>query len=251
MKDGKFQKGQAPHNVSDLTNLVQVGQMFGQWCVVSSVVSRDAKGYRVIEVACLGCKGITTKHYDNLKAGKSSTCLTCAAETRRIIPKEYRWLERRYTAAKARCENANDPSYANYGGRGIRLCFASSTEYITYLLSLPGASRDKEIDRIDNNGNYEPGNLRWVDRATQSRNRRRNVYVEYKGQRMVLSDFVRDHTNISITKANKLLREGKSLEEIAAYIPKDVGRRAQSVRLGKLRSEAEIRSQSSKSNHST
>lgn len=225
--------------------------MFGQWCVVSSVASRDAKGYRIVEVACLGCKGITTKHYDNLKAGKSSACLTCAVETRRIIPKEYRWLERRYTAAKARCENPNDPSYANYGGRGIKLCFASASEYINYLLSLPGADRSKEIDRIDNNGNYERGNLRWTDRPTQNRNRRRNVYVQYDGKQMVLSDFVRDYTNLSLTKASKLLREGKTLEEIASYIPRDVGRRAQSVRLGKLRSSAEIRSQPSKSSNRT
>lgn len=251
MKDGRFQKGQTAHNASDLTKLVQVGQMFGQWCAISSVVSRDARGYRVIEVRCTGCNTVTTKHYDNLKAGKSSACLTCAAEQRRIIPKEYLWLEKRYTAAKARCENPNDPSYPNYGGRGIKLCFASASEYINYLLSLPGADRSKEIDRIANNGNYERGNLRWTDRPTQNRNRRRNVYVQYDGKQMVLSDFVRDYTNLSLTKASKLLREGKTLEEIASYIPRDVGRRAQSVRLGKLRSSAEIRSQPSKSPNRT
>lgn len=221
--------------------------MFGQWCVVSSEVSRDAKGYRVVEVKCAGCNTVTQKHYDNLKASKSTACLPCKAEQKRIIPEEFRWLERRYSAAKNRCDNPNDASYANYGGRGVRMRFSSASEYINYVLALPGAAKDKEIDRIDNDGNYERGNLRWASRITQSRNRRRNIYVEYKGQRMVLSDFARDHTNLSLTKVNVLLREGKTPEEIASYIPRDVGRRAQGVRLGKLRPSAEIRSQSAKS----
>jgi hypothetical protein len=209
--------------------------MFGQWCVVSAEVSRDDKGYRIVEVKCAGCNTVTQKHYDNLKAGKSTVCLPCKAEQRRIIPEEFKWLERRYSAAKQRCESPNDTSYANYGGRGIRMCFSSASEYINYVLTLPGAAKDKEIDRIDNDGNYERGNLRWTDRKEQSRNRRFNRYVTWQGTQMVWSDFVRNHTHISITKANVLLREGKTLEEIASYNPRNVGRRAQSLRLGKLR----------------
>jgi hypothetical protein len=196
---------------------------------------RDEKGYRIVSVQCTTCGCVAEKHLDNLRAGKSARCISCASESRRRIPIEFLWLERRYQAAKHRCNNSNDPSYNNYGGRGIEFRFKSFEEYFTHVTALPDANATKELDRINNDGHYEPGNLRWVDRKEQSRNRRPNKYVTWQGTQMVWSDFVRNHTNISVTKANVLLREGKTLEEIASYNPRNVGRRAQSLRLGKLR----------------
>jgi hypothetical protein len=131
------------------------------------------------------------------------------------------------------------------------MLFQSAKEFIDYMRALPGASREKEIDRVDNNGPYGPGNLRWTTDAEQSRNQRDTKYIMYRGVRYVFGDFVRNCTNISFTKANKLLREGKTPEEIASYIPKDVGRRAQGVRLGKLRPSAELCNKSDTSDDSS
>lgn len=134
-----------------------------------------------------------------------------------------------------RCNNPQDPGYADYGARGVKVLFATKQEYIQYVCSLPGFDLYLELDRINNDGNYAPGNLRWVTRDQNMRNRRDNIKVRWQDQEMVFTDFVRNYTNLSRAQARKMFARGYSLEEIAAHVPADVGRRGQSIRLGKLR----------------
>lgn len=79
-----------------------------------------------------------------------------------------------YAGMKDRCYNSRAPQYVNYGGRGIRICkewLDSYTAFETWALE-KGYSDDLSIDRINVNGNYEPGNCRWVDKKVQANNKR-------------------------------------------------------------------------------
>src|SRR4029077_9816353 len=72
-----------------------------------------------------------------------------------------------------RCRNPNDTRFQHYGGRGISIC-PQWEDFAAFAKDVgPHPGPGYTFDRINNNGNYEPGNVRWADRQTQARNQRR------------------------------------------------------------------------------
>lgn len=89
---------------------------------------------------------------------------------------------------KARCYNKNNKAYLRYGGRGISMCDEWKNSFINFKewAENNGYLETLSIDRIDNNGNYEPLNCRWATDKQQSNNRRSNILYEYKGKKQNL-----------------------------------------------------------------
>lgn len=95
---------------------------------------------------------------------------------------------------KARCTNAKHSAYHNYGGRGITVCkqWLESFDVFKSWAVDNGYADDLEIDRIDNNGNYEPSNCHFVSRKENSRNRRDNHLISAFGETKTLVEWSED-----------------------------------------------------------
>lgn len=107
-------------------------------------------------------------------------------------------------------------SKPEYAGRGISVC-AEWKEYVnfrTWALSY-GYSDDLTIERVNNDGNYEPSNCKWATIAEQTRNRRSSVLLEFNGERMTQSEWGRK-LGIDPTTIHYRLKNGLSMEEVFA-----------------------------------
>lgn len=90
-----------------------------------------------------------------------------------------------------RCENPDHPRYADWGGRGIRVCDRWQ-DFANFLADMGPRPPGMSLDRWpDNNGNYEPGNCRWATPVEQVRNRRNAIDVTMEGITMGLKDWCR------------------------------------------------------------
>lgn len=82
-----------------------------------------------------------------------------------------------YLDMVARCTRPSHKAYARYGGRGITVCEQWRADFWTFVADVGERPAGLSIDRVNNDGNYEPGNVRWADQSTQSKNRRPAAYA--------------------------------------------------------------------------
>jgi len=90
---------------------------------------------------------------------------------------------------KKRCTNKKHNRYARYGGRGISVCARWAKDFTAFYADMgPRPSKDHQIDRINNDGNYEPQNCRWATRRENMLNTGRAMFAEYQGKNVCLKD---------------------------------------------------------------
>jgi hypothetical protein len=89
-----------------------------------------------------------------------------------------------------RCRNPNHRAFKNYGGRGISVCEQWSA-FDVFSRDMGPRPLGGLLDRIDNNGPYQPGNCRWATRQEQNSNRRNCIYIDMGGVRVTLKEYCR------------------------------------------------------------
>ena len=93
-----------------------------------------------------------------------------------------------WTQIKGRCRNIANKDYASYGGRGISICERWMI-FANFLEDVGPRPDSTSIDRINNSGNYEPGNVRWATATEQNRNTRRNRMLTANGMTKCLAEW--------------------------------------------------------------
>ena len=122
-----------------------------------------------------------------------------------------------YRAMLNRCINKDSDSYYRYGGRGISICerWIGKGGILNFFKDMGVPPSDKyQIDRIDNNGNYEPGNCRWVSSRENSRNKNNNVVLTLNGNSACLAAWSEELNIPYATLYSRLKRGGLSDKEI-------------------------------------
>lgn len=172
-----------------------IGQRFGRL----KVIGFSHRNHHSFWNCICDCGGVSVVDRSNLKNRNTKSCGCLRKE---ISPTKTHGLSRTplhraWESMKRRCNNKNDTGYKNYGGRGIAVCnrwMESFENFYEDMGEIP--SKNHSIDRIDNNGDYEPGNCRWATRKQQCRNKRNNVFYEFRGKKRTLGE-ISEITNIN------------------------------------------------------
>lgn len=151
------------------------GERYGRLQVIGPSETRIRN--RTCHECLCECGTRVTVTTDFLRSGHRRSCGCLQQEVslkgthgfaRRIVPTRPEY--RAYQGAKARCNNPRASSFENYGGRGIEFRFTSFQQFLDELGPRPEG--DYSLDRIDSDGHYEPGNVRWATKSLQSFNKR-------------------------------------------------------------------------------
>jgi len=172
------------------------GKTFGRLIVLGQDPIRRKDGARWLCVCeCGNHKSVNGSHLRR-KNIKSCGCLRKEPTPRPIKHGHASKgkITRTYTAwvsTKNRCFNTKNIGYKSYGGRGIAMCKRWASDFSMFLEDMGEKPEGFSLERKDVNGNYEPGNCKWIPRKDQPLNRRSSVYATYKGETKSLVEWAK------------------------------------------------------------
>ena len=158
--------------VVDLT-----GKRFGKWSVIYRA-ENNKKGAAMWHCKC-DCGYERDVLGTNLRLGRTNGCMRCMCGHTKQSGVSNTKIYKVWRNMKQRCFYEKDKSYKDYGSRGITVCDEWKNDFqafYDYVSKLPHfGEKGYSLDRINNNGNYEPNNVRWATAYEQTHNRRKNI----------------------------------------------------------------------------
>lgn len=190
------------------------GQKFGRLTVIGMAATKQKSGETNWTCRC-DCGSPRTVASYKLRSGRTQSCGCLMREQVGQRNTSHGMFGTRiyriWTGMMTRCTNERSENYANYGGRGIRVC-ERWKKFENFYADMIGTYRDDlSIDRIDSNGDYCPENCRWETATRQIRNRRITTILEFNGRTQSLADWA-DELAIPLGTLRERLRRGWSTE---------------------------------------
>ena len=196
-----------PRKMEDLT-----GRRFGRLTVVGLAESTYAGRYWLCKCECgneINVQG------SNLRSGNVTSCKCYRKEMQSITQIKHNMchtkLYKVYSGILNRCKNKK---WKYYHGKGITICNEWKNDFMAFYnwATLNGYKEGLSIDRIDNDGNYDPNNCKWSTVKEQQRNRSVNHVLEFQGENKCISEWA-EILNIDKRTILSRIRAGWSIEE--------------------------------------
>lgn len=166
----------------------QPGERHGGLVILERIVPPEKKHSKLLCQCDCGEKILI----DQTNFRKQNSCKKCAIKKHTKHGMNNTPIYEAWSHMKQRCLNSSDKNFHHYGGRGISICEEWHEFLPFYEWSITnGYKEGLSLDRIDNNGNYEPGNCRWTDRITQQNNRRNSIYLTVDGITLPCAEWAR------------------------------------------------------------
>lgn len=168
--------------------LEMTGQRFGRLTVIARAQNLDHKA--AWQCLCDCGRTVAIRGW-LLRSGASQSC-GCWKRDRlrkhgmKNTPEYVVWQ-----AMKDRCYNPRRSAYKDYGGRGIRICERWRNDFREFYKDMGPRPKGTSLDRINNDGDYEPGNCRWATKDMQARNMRKTRRFTHQGEDLCVAEWAR------------------------------------------------------------
>lgn len=167
----------------------RTGEKYGRLVVVERAANaKNPKDTNARWLCICECGKSSVAYGGDLKHGKVVSCGCWNTEKRITHGMSRTHVNSVWRSMLDRCRNPKNRAYVNYGGRGIQVCDEWS-DFAVFNKDMGNRPAGYQIDRINNDGNYEPGNCRWVTAKQQQNNKRETRMLEFKGKTQSLGDW--------------------------------------------------------------
>jgi len=196
------------------------GKKFGKLTVIKRIENKY--GHRVAWLCKCDCGNETTTITSSLVRGLTTSCGCWRKNANKTHGLTKSPVYNSFMMMHERCYNPSEKSYHNYGGRGIKICkeWRNNITAFHKWAMVNGYKKGLQIDRIDNDGNYEPSNCRWVTHRQQCNNKRNNHFIEHNGELLTIAQWARK-LNIQYTTLYRWL--GKNNWDLSSLTPTQKG----------------------------
>ncbi len=177
------------------------GHRYGKLTVIKSAGTRSLSGSDYTQWECLcDCGKMCIVRTSEMRKGgtRSCGCLVYESAAKRRKHGQSHGPNGRtaeyhiWGSMRSRCQRPQDKDFKHYGGRGICVCERWDQSFVAFFEDMGvRPSKTHSLDRINNDGNYEPGNCRWATRVEQANNKRSNRFVLFHGERMTKAEAAR------------------------------------------------------------